>query len=130
MNKNAKYLRIASVLLIIMGVLSVALVLGILNAPEYLTEVKANGETVLKDVALNYAIVALYVVAGIVGLVLANKRSVVTVAFGVAVVLVQLWVCHNTTSTGIASYVANVIFLLPGVLYFSAALRSYGGKND
>lgn len=127
--KNAKYLRIASILFIVLGIASVLLVLGVLNAPQFLAVVEENGETVLKDLVLNYAIVAIEIVAGIVGLIFAGKKSAVTVLFGVICFVVQVWITHNSTSTGVVSFIVNAICFIPSVMYLAAAYNTFAGND-
>ena len=70
--KNAKKIRVTSILFILSSVLSVVLMLTLLNNEEWRPQIIADAGTVLENVALMYGICGLELVAGIVGLLLAN----------------------------------------------------------
>lgn len=126
---NKKMMHVASILYIVFNVVSVLFLLGILNAPEEYTTVLENGETVLKDLALNYAITGFEIVSAIIGFILAGKKSSVTVVLGIALFCIQVY-SNMQLETGIASFIVGVICFLPSTMYCTSAFRAYKGVDE
>lgn len=122
--KNAKKLRITSILFIVWSVLSVILMLTVLNNEQFRSTIIANAGTVLDNVALNYAICGLEIVAGIVGLALANKSSKVTVFFGILTLIEHVVVVVLTYTSGgsVTNLVVNAVLTLVPIFYLLGAL--------
>lgn len=122
--KNAKKIRVTSILFILSSVLSVVLMLTLLNNEEWRPQIIADAGTVLENVALMYGICGLELVAGIVGLLLANKSSKVTVFFGIATLIehVVITVMMYTSGGNITTVIINAVFVLVPLFYLLGAI--------
>lgn len=122
--KNAKKIRVTSILFIVLSIASVVLMITELNNSSVRDLVIANAGTVLGNVALNYAIIGLELVTGIVGLVLANKSSKVTVFFGVLALVehVAVTVLTFTSNSDVATLVVNCVLALIPIFYLVGAV--------
>ena len=71
-----------------------------------------------------YALNGFKILAGVIGLILANKKSKLTVALGFLLFLAQL-IDFTHVSGSIATIILNIILLIIPYLYFRSALKNY-----
>lgn len=126
--KFAKTLRIASILIIALAIIDVALCIGLLNAPEYFTFIVKNGEEALQSVVASYAIDAIEILAGIAGLVLAGKKSTITLVCGAILFATNLYSAYFNTTPTFTGYIVLIIMFVPCLLYYGAAWATYEEK--
>ena len=125
--KGCKHLRIASILVILLGVISILAVQLLLGASEAETAAGLS-ESALKSALAG--IVAIYarnifkIIARLIGLVMSNKKSLLTVILGGLLFIIQLAAFFQTGSS-IAEIVINIILLVIPYYYFHNAVRNY-----
>ena len=104
MRKGCKHLRIASILVIALGVISIIGIRMILGS----------------DVAFN----GFKILAGLIGLALSNKKSILTVILGIILFLCQL-VPFLQSGNGTATIIVNIVLLVIPYYYLHNAYRNY-----
>ena len=125
--KGCKHLRIASILVILLGVISILAVQLLLGASEAETAAGLS-ESALKSalagIVAIYAMNIFEIIAGLIGLVMSNKKSLLTVILGGLLFIIQLAAFFQTGSS-IAEIVINIILLVIPYYYFHNAVRNY-----
>lgn len=125
--KGCKHLRIASILVILLGVISILAVQLLLGASEAETAAGLS-ESALKSalagIVAIYAMNIFKIIAGLIGLVMSNKKSLLTVILGGLLFIIQLAAFFQTGSS-IAEIVINIILLVIPYYYFHNAVRNY-----
>ena len=125
--RGCKHLRIASILVILLGVISILAVQLLLGASEAETAAGLS-ESALKSalagIVAIYAMNIFKIIAGLVGLVMSNKKSLLTVILGGLLFIIQLAEFFQTGSS-IVEIVINIILLVIPYYYFHNAVRNY-----
>lgn len=125
--KGCKHLRIASILVILLGVISILAVQLLLGASEAETAAGLS-ESALKSalagIVAIYAMNIFKIIAGLIGLVMSNKKSLLTVILGGLLFVIQLAAFFQTGSS-IVEIVINIILLVIPYYYFHNAVRNY-----
>lgn len=124
--RGCKHLRIASILVILLGVISI-LAVQLLGASEAETAAGLS-ESALKSalagIVAIYAMNIFKIIAGLIGLVMSNKKSLLTVILGGLLFIIQLAEFFQTGSS-IVEIVINIILLVIPYYYFHNAVRNY-----
>ena len=125
--RGCKHLRIASILVILLGVNSILAVQLLLGASEAETAAGLS-ESALKSalagIVAIYAMNIFKIIAGLIGLVMSNKKSLLTVILGGLLFIIQLAAFFQTGSS-IVEIVINIILLVIPYYYFHNAVRNY-----
>lgn len=125
--RGCKHLRIASILVILLGVISILAVQLLLGASEAETAAGLS-ESALKSalagIVAIYAMNIFKIIAGLIGLIMSNKKSLLTVVLGGLLFIIQLAAFFQTGSS-IAEIVINIILLVIPYYYFHNAVRNY-----
>lgn len=125
--KGCKHLRIASILVILLGMISILAVQLLLGASEAETAAGLS-ESALKSalagIVAIYAMNIFKIIAGLIGLVMSNKKSLLTVILGGLLFIIQLAAFFQTGSS-IVEIVINIILLVIPYYYFHNAVRNY-----
>ena len=125
--KGYKHLRIASILVILLGMISILAIQLLLGASEAETAAGLS-ESALKSalagIVAIYAMNIFKIIAGLIGLVMSNKKSLLTVILGGLLFIIQLAEFFQTGSS-IAEIVINIILLVIPYYYFHNAVRNY-----
>ena len=125
--KGCKHLRIASILVILLGVISILAVQLLLGASEAETAAGLS-ESALKSalagIVAIYAMNIFKIIAGLIGLVMSNKKSLLTVILGGLLFVIQL-AAFVQTGSSIVEIVINIILLVIPYYYFHNAVRNY-----
>ena len=125
--RGCKHLRIASILVILLGVISILAVQLLLGASEAETAAGMS-ESALKSalagIVAIYAMNIFKIIAGLIGLVMSNKKSLLTVILGGLLFIIQLAEFFQTGSS-IVEIVINIILLVIPYYYFHNAVRNY-----
>ena len=125
--KGCKHLRIASILVILLGVISILAVQLLLGASEAETAAGLS-ESALKSalagIVAIYAMNIFKIIAGLIGLVMSNKKSLLTVILGGLLFIIQLAAFFQIGSS-IVEIVINIILLVIPYYYFHNAVRNY-----
>ena len=123
MTKAAKNLRIAGVLQIILGILTIALTYFLLSAGD-VSVAGLNPERALGVLALNYCGAAFQIFSGFVALARAGKRSFLAVICGIALFIPQLiHFIHLQNQIGLI--IANAALLVIPYYYLHNAYKNF-----
>ena len=128
MLSGSKHLRYASILEIVIGILIIVFVRMLLGADVDYTAVL--NETTASNAML--ALVAAYgahffeILVGIIGLIKANKKSILTVILGVLLFVVNLW-NFFTFDTDVMQIIFLFSTLLAPYYYLHNAWKNYKG---
>ena len=123
MRRGTKHLRIASLIEIVLGVLGILLTVFLLRRGDASTA-EVSGKTAMGLLIAAYAGYGLQIFAGLMGLLLASKKSLFTVILGMLLYIPQLiafWHADNTLFT----IVLNILLLLIPYYYLHNAYRNY-----
>ena len=126
MRKGTKHLRIASVIQIILGIGTIAIAYFLLDKGDVLAT-GISGEQAFKELMLTYAASAFQIVAGLFGLILANKKSLFTVILGLLLFIPQL-ILFIHTDDSIPLIIVNIVFLIFPYYYLHNACKNF--KKD
>lgn len=125
MRTGCKHLRIASILVIALGVISIIgirMILGSNVAAGELTGTQLEGA--LGGLVGLYAFNGFKILAGLIGLALSNKKSILTVILGIILFLCQL-VPFLQSGNGTATIIVNIVLLVIPYYYLHNAYRNY-----
>ena len=122
--KGCKHLRIASILVILLGVISILAVQLLLGASEAETAAGLSESALKSALAGIVAIYAMNIFKIIAGLIMSNKKSLLTVVLGGLLFIIQLAAFFQTGSS-IVEIVINIILLVIPYYYFHNAVRNY-----
>ena len=126
MRSGTKHLRIASVIQIILGIASIALtyfLVGSLTSKD-LVVAGITGKEALGILVATYAGAAFQVIAGIFGLLLSKKKSIITVIFCIIIFIPQL-LSFIHLDGNILLIIVNVILLLIPYYYLHNAYKNF-----
>ena len=127
--KGCFHLRIASILIILQGILSIVAIRFILGAEEGFAGMnEAALQSVLWGITGLYVIYGLYILAGLIGLALSNKKSAVTVVLGFIMFVAQL-VFFFKSGSGFADIIISILLLVIPYYYLHNAVRNYRDKE-
>lgn len=125
--KGCKHLRIASILVILLGMISILAIQLLLGASEAETAaglLESALKSALAGIVAIYAMNIFKIIAGLIGLVMSNKKSLLTVILGGLLFIIQLAEFFQTGSS-IVEIVINIILLVIPYYYFHNAVRNY-----
>ena len=123
MRSGTKHLRIASVLQIVLGVSSILLTYFLTGEADE-TTILVSGEEALWALVTAYAGGGFQVLAGLIGLVLAKKKSILTVILGVILFIPQLlYFMHLDGNIGLIVF--NIILLVIPYYYLHNAWKNF-----
>lgn len=123
MKSGTKNLRIASVLEIIMGAASLFLTHYLVGHGDA-TVAGISAPTALGLLVAAYGLAIFQILAGIFGLMMADKKSLLTVFFGVALFIPQLAHFFNMKGS-IGMILANIVVLVIPYLYLNSAYKNF-----
>ena len=127
MRSGTKHLRIASVIQIILGIASIALtyfLVGSLTSKDLVVAAGITGKEALGILVATYAGAAFQVIAGIFGLLLSKKKSIITVIFGIILFIPQL-LSFIHLDGNILLIIVNVLLLLIPYYYLHNAYKNF-----
>lgn len=119
-------LKIASIIQIVLGILSIVAIRLLLKYGD-VSSAKMEGTEALKVLIITYGGVAFQILAGIIGLILANKKSIITVILGVLLFIPQA-LNFNHLSGDMVYMIINAILLLIPLYYLYSAHMNYKQK--
>ena len=125
MRKGTKMLRIASLLQIIFGVAYFFLARLLLGKGE-IDLGNLSGEEALMTLLIAYGGCAFQLLAGLIGLVLANKKSFVTVLLGI-LLFIPVLANFLTTEGDIITILITAVTLVFPYLYLHGAWKNFKG---
>ncbi len=124
---HAKHLRIAGLLEILLGAVSILAVRGLLSLGGAADVTDAQATAALGGLTLLYVGYGFQILAGLlVGICLAGRRSLLTVILGVLLFVVQLVGFLNTS--GMVEIVINIVLLVIPYYYLHNAYKIYRAK--
>ena len=123
MRSGTKMLRVASLLQIIFGVGYFFLARFLLGEGEVVLG-DLSGEDALMTVLISYGGCAFQVIAGLLGLALANRKSLLTVILGIALFIPVLANFLQTQGDVVTIIITAVTLVFP-YLYLHAAWKNY-----
>ena len=124
MRSGTKLLRVGSVLQILLGVGSIFLARFLLGADDPGTGAGIEGETAVGILFATYGGYAFQILAGLLGLALANKKSFFTVILGVLLFIPTL-ITFLHTDGNIPVIVVNAVCLLIPYVYLRGAWKNF-----
>ena len=128
--KGCFHLRMASLLVILLGagsIVAVRLLLGASGTGEGFSESELREG--LAGIAGLYAVNGFKILAGLIGLALANKRSKLTVALGFLLFVAQL-TAFLQIGNGIGEILIHILLLVIPYYYFHSALKNYRDQTQ
>lgn len=129
MKNNSKHLRIAGFLEILLGAGSILAIRYLLGAEGQVELSETAAKTALLGLTGLYAMNGFKILAGLLGICLAGKRSLLTVLLGVVLFFVQL-VSFIQLKGGIPVILFNAVLLAIPYYYMHNAYKVYrSGKN-
>ena len=128
MQNSSKHLRIASVLEILLGVGSIVFTQFLLGSGETGGVAENQALAALMSVAAVYAFNGFKVLAGLLGLALSNRKSLLTVILGGLLFLAQLVSFLQVGSDMVAIVVSIVLLAIPYYYLHNAVLNYKDGK--
>ena len=123
---HAKHLRIAGLLEILLGAVSILAVRGLLSLGGAADATAAQATAALGGLTLLYVGYGFQNLAGLLGICLAGRRSLLTVILGVLLFVVQLVGFLNTS--GMVEIVINIVLLVIPYYYLHNAYKIYRAK--
>ncbi len=123
MKSGTKMLRIASIILIVFGVVSILTARVLLYAGDA-SAADLSGTTSLGVLVLYYGGAIFQILAGIIGLAVAQKKSLLTVVLGVLLFIPQLAHFYNIKGN-IAMIIVGIIALAVPYLYTQSAYKNF-----
>lgn len=122
MRSGTKHMRIASVIQIIVGIIGLFLTYFLIGAGD-ITVTGIEPNRALGILVLTYAGYIFQIFAGIVGLRLANKKSIITVILGILLFVPNLVFFLHLD--GIGLIVMNIVTLVIPYYYLHNAYKNY-----
>lgn len=123
MRSGSKHLRIASVIQILLGVISIISTYFLIGE----ADIEATGisaEHALIILIATYCGAAFQVLAGIIGLLLSNKKSILTVLCGILLFIPQL-ITFLHVQDNIVMIIINIVFLAIPYFYLHNAYKNF-----
>ena len=124
MRSGTKLLRIGSILQIVLGIGSIVLARFLLGADDPATGAGLEGAAAVGLLFATYGGYAFQILAGLLGLALANKKSVLTIILGVLLFIPTL-ITFLHTDGDIVLIVVNAVCLLIPYLYLHGAWKNF-----
>lgn len=125
MRSGTKHLRIASVLQIVLGIAYIIFMQFLVKNGDFSN---TDGEKALFKVMLSYGGAAFQIVAGLLGLLLANKKSIITVILGILLFIPQL-VAFINVKDNIVLIIINAVLLAIPYYYLHNAWKNFKKEN-
>lgn len=123
MRSGTKYLKISSIILIILGAVSL-IGTWLLIGKGDVSAAGMSAEKALLILVLTYCGQIFQIIAGIIGLAKADKKSLLTVVLGVLLFIPQL-IMFLHAKDSYAMITVNVILLAIPYYYLSGAYKNY-----
>lgn len=120
--KHSKAIIICSVLEILFGIASFLTIFFLMKQVGPETEATLGG---FKNLFLAYIENGFAIFAGIVGIILAKKKSLFLIIVGVILVLLQAMSFFNSTATDTATIIANIVTTIVPLAYLDYAFMNY-----
>lgn len=127
MLKGSKLLRISAVLELIIGIASLLIVWFMVGSADFRALIKEDlASNVLLSITMVYGVHILEIIAGLIGIVKANKKSVLTLILGLIVMVINLveYFTHNLDTMQII--IQSVSLIVP-YLYLHGAFMNWKG---
>ncbi len=125
MSNASKHLRIASILVILLGVISILALRGILGSDTAFSGLsEAEGKSALFGLTALYVLNGFKILAGLLGLLLAGKKSLLTVILGVILFVAQLWNFFQAGSE-MVEIIINIVLLVIPYYYLHNAYKLF-----
>ena len=126
MNTTAKHMRIASLIQIILGIISIVTAQIVMKNGDTSAAGLAADDMML-ELILAYGGAGLQILAGLVGLLRAGKKSLITVILGILLYIPQLWRFFQTDgNTG--KIVLQIAMLVITYYYLHMAHKAFKGR--
>ena len=126
MKEGTKGLRIASVLELVFGVVSIIMIQVLMKNGDA-SAANLSGGSSLMWLVFGYVAAGFQILAGIVGLACANKKSLLTIIFGIILYIPVLW--HFFQIKGnISLILLNVVTLIVPYVYSRSAFLNFKNK--
>lgn len=123
MENKSNNLRTAGIIQIIVGIISIFADHAIIGAADA-SSIGMDGKSALHLLIVAYTGAAFQIIAGIVGVVSAHKKSVLTVLFGILLFIPQIGnVIMAKGST--VTLIISILFLLIPLFYLVSALKNF-----
>lgn len=123
MRSGTKHLRIASVIQIVLGACSLVFAYLLMKS-DAATEISLEPDKALMILIATYGGYIFQILAGIFGLLLANRKSVFTVILGIALFLPQMFNFYHA-ATNVPLILLNAVFLAIPYYYLHNAYKNY-----
>ena len=126
MRNDTKHLRIASIIQMILGVVSIALTYFLVGelTSEDLVIAGISGKEAIGILFATYAGAAFQIIAGIFGLLLSKKKSIITVIFGILLFIPQLLTFIHLDGN-VLLIIVNIVLLLIPYYYLHNAYKNF-----
>ena len=126
MRNGTKHLRIASIIQMILGVVSIALTYCLVGelTSEDLVIAGISGKEAIGILFATYAGAAFQIIAGIFGLLLSKKKSIITVIFGILLFIPQLLTFIHLDGN-VLLIIVNIVLLLIPYYYLHNAYKNF-----
>ena len=128
MKNGTKGLRLASVLQIILGISSIVVTYFLIDKVG-INDIKNIGDSAIYSLIITYGLSLFQVIAGIFGLLLSKKKSIITVIFGLLLFIPQLINFININGN-IALIIVNIVFLFIPYYYLHSAYKNYKNTTE
>lgn len=126
MNNLTKNVKTASIIQIVLGVITVIITQFLLkNGDATSSGLSTSG--MFLQLGLIYAGAALQILAGIVGLASMNKKSLLAVILGVLIYIPQLWNLFATRNS-ISLIVVHIVLLVITYYYVHSVYQNYKSR--
>ena len=125
MRKGCKHLRIASIIVILLGIASIIAIRMLLGANVDTGDLSGTSfEGALGGLIGLYIFNGFKILAGLIGLLLSNKKSVLTVVLGFLLFICQL-IPFLQSGNGMEEIIINIILLVIPYYYLHNAVKNY-----
>lgn len=128
MKNGTKGLWLASVLQIILGISSIVVTYFLIDKVG-INDIKNIGDSAIYSLIITYGLSLFQVIAGIFGLLLSKKKSIITVIFGLLLFIPQLINFININGN-IALIIVNIVFLFIPYYYLHSAYKNYKNATE
>lgn len=126
--KSSKHLRIAGVIVILLGVLSILAIRGILSSNSVFAGIsEETAKETLFGLTGLYAIYIFQIIAGLFALLMAGRKSIITVICGVLLFVMQLWPFVKS-GNDMTQIIINIVLLAIPYYYLHNAYKVYKSK--
>lgn len=127
MLKGSKHLRIAGMLEIVIGVLMLLFTWTLVGAGDFSAVLNEGAASnALMSIVILYGFHIFEILAGIIGIVCANKKSALTLVLGLALFFINLWEFFSY-GTDVMQIVMHAITLIVPYYYLHNAYCNFKG---